>query len=378
MSDRQSPSPEHRKLAVLKVGSAVLAPGGVPSAQAFRTIGASIAAIRDAGWRAVLVSSGAVACGLGRMGLASMPGTIEQRQAAAAAGQPLLITRWADALAGHALEIAQVLLTADDLEHRPRFLNARRTIEVLLDAGVVPVVNENDSVAYDEIQLGDNDRLSALVASAIGADTLLLLSVAPGLEDERGRVLPTIEDLGHARSLVRSESSTTGIGGMRTKLDAVEIATESGIETWILPGTENGVIERSLAGAGAPAGTRFPAGDPSSRARKRWIARAAKVAGSIVIDDGAVNAVVRRGASLLPSGIRDVRGGFEPGSVVDVLDPRGGAVARGLAAYSSEDLQRIAGRRSDEIESILGYIYSDAVIHRDDLVLIRDPGAARD
>jgi glutamate 5-kinase len=283
---------------------------------------------------------------------------------------------YSEQLGVHDLAAAQVLLTTDDFGHRERFLNAKHTLETLLEAGVVPIINENDSVVFDEIKLGDNDRLSALVATAIDADLLVLLSLAPGLMDlATGAVIPVVTDIAQARFFVdASMSSGVGTGGMSTKLDAAAIAVEHGIPTHLTRGPTNETpdpVARVVSGDGG--GTRFEpvgggaggAGGP--RSRKSWIAHATKPRGVIVVDDGAARAVRERGASLLPGGVVRVEGRFEPGAPVDIVDRDGQRVARGLASYSSTDIERIKGVRSDAIAGILGYAYADEVVHRDDL-----------
>ena len=363
---------------VIKVGSAVVAPGGVVDAVSMGRIAEELGGLVRTGTRAVLVSSGAVASGYRALGLPGMPTMIRQKQAAAAIGQPALMRAYSDRLAAHGVTAAQVLLTSDDFGHRERFLNARHTLETLLAAGVLPVVNENDSVVFDEIKLGDNDRLSALVASAIDADLLVLLSVAPGLMDmSTGEVIPRVDDIAAARRFVdASVSSGVGTGGMATKLDAAAIVTGRGIPAHLTRGPTDAVpdpIARVLAGE--PGGTRFEAvggaggGTGGRRSRKSWIAHATRAAGTIVVDDGAARAIRERGASLLPGGVVRVEGRFEAGAAVEIVDAHGVRLARGLASYSGAEITRICGVRSDAIAGILGYAYADEVVHRDDLEL---------
>jgi glutamate 5-kinase len=373
---------------VVKVGSAVLAPGGLADPVAMGRIADELAGLRRAGVGVVLVSSGAVASGFRALGLTGMPRTIRQKQAAAALGQPALMRAWAEGLGVHGVQVAQVLLTTDDFGRRERFLNAKHTIETLMAAGAVPVINENDSVVFDEIKLGDNDRLSALVASAIDADLLVLLSVAPGLMDmATGDVIPRVESIAAARRFVdASASSGVGTGGMATKLDAAAIVTERGIPAHLTRGPTDAMpdpITRVLAGLAG--GTRFEAageaggradgsggggGSGGRRSRKSWIAHATRASGTIEVDDGAAKAIRERGASLLPGGVVRVEGRFEAGAAVEIVDSHGGRIARGLASYSSAEIARIRGVRSDAIAGILGYSYADEVVHRDDLELI--------
>lgn len=358
----------------VKIGSAVIAPGGRLDQAVVNRLAGEIAGLMQRGTRVVVVSSGAVACGLSALGLREMPTRIADRQAAAAAGQPRLMRAWSEAFDGLGLQAAQVLLTADDVEHRVRFVNARRTIETLLNAGVVPIINENDSVAFDEIKLGDNDRLSALTAGLAGATLLVILSKAPGLcrGGPGGAVIPVLESVDAAREHVTSEKTTTGIGGMGTKLDAAAMASRMGIDTIIAPGQTPMVL--SAAAAGLPVGTLVRGARGSgAAARKHWIGHATRVRGTLAIDEGARRAVTERGASLLPKGVLGVTAaepiGFGIGSAVEMTCD-GVPVARGLVSYRSDEIARIIGRRSDEISSVLGYAYCDEVVHRDNLIVL--------
>lgn len=361
---------------VVKVGSAVVAPGGRVDRAAMERIAEELALLVRSGVRAVLVSSGAVASGFRTLGLPGMPRMIRQKQAAAAIGQPALMRAFSELLGEHGVSAAQVLLTTDDFGHRERFLNARHTIDTLLDAGVLPIINENDSVVFDEIKLGDNDRLSALVASAIDADLLVLLSVAPGLVDPAtDAVVPVVTDIADARRLVDArKTSGVGTGGMGTKLDAAAIVNEHGIPAVLTrgPTTETpDPVARVLRGAYT--GTRFePPGPGGVPARKSWIAHATASRGVIVVDDGAARALIERGASLLPGGIVRVDGRFEAGAAVDISNREGRRIARGLVSYGSGEIERIKGARSDAIAGILGYSYADEVVHRDDLRLMAE------
>jgi len=357
---------------VVKVGSALLAPRGHLDHDAVARIAGQVAEISRAHKRrVVVVSSGAVACGLRAMRFRVMPASIADRQAAAAAGQPALIAAWARGLGAHGLDVAQVLLTADDIDFRARFVNAHRTLSALLDAGVVPIVNENDSVAFDEIKLGDNDRLSALVAGLIGAGTLVILSTAPGLcaGGPGGDVIREVDDIDAARAHIAAETSTTGVGGMSTKLDAAASAVAMGVTVVVCSGEEPDAIERALGDDHI--GTRFPAAGPThASARKRWIAHSIRPRGTVVVDAGARTALEDRGASLLPKGIVGVEGeAFAAGTAVDVRT--GDTVfARGLVSYRRDEIERIMGRSASAIGDVLGYTTCDEVIHRDNLVLL--------
>ncbi len=360
---------------VIKVGSALVAPGGLPDPGAVHALAASVADLRSAGHAPVLVSSGAVASGLGLLGYARPPSAIVEKQACAAAGQPRLMRLWGEAFERRGLGVAQLLLVAGDLGHRRRFLNARHTVEALLAHGLVPIVNENDSVAFEEIRFGDNDRLSALTACLVGADALVILSTAGGLWEDGGRgpLIPRVESIAAARAHVSSERSAVGTGGMTTKLDAAEIATRSGIAVWIAPGPPGGDRGAwSIGGilSGAVPATHFPAPAGRAPARDSWLAFAAQPRGSIELDEGAVRAVVERGASVLPIGVVGAAGSFQRGELVELCAPGGRAVARGLVNYPADEVRRIARKKAAEIEAILGYRYQDEVVHRSDMVLL--------
>lgn len=357
---------------VIKIGSGVLSSEGALEAAAIDRLAAQVHAARARGIEVVLVSSGAVACGLSALNLSWPVGTVVDQQAAAAVGQPALVSAWTTALASHGHTAAQVLLSAADLGDRERFLNARRAIERLLAGAVVPIVNENDSVATDELRFGDNDRLSALVADLIDADALVILTKTEGLLDAEGRTVPQIHDLERARALVRTDRSSTGVGGMATKIEAVGIAHRAAVHALIASGTQESVLERILDGQ--TVGTWFEAADRSERARKRWLWSSASLRGTLTIDAGAEKALVQRGASLLPVGVTAVEGEFDAGSVVRLVGPEG-EIGRGLCAYSSSDARLILGKPAAELRGILGSVYSEELVHRDDLVLTK--GSAR-
>jgi glutamate 5-kinase len=366
---RQKSVIDQPRRVVVKVGSAVLADAGGLSLDSVRRLASQIAALRVDGVDVVLVSSGAIASGFRALGLARPPKLIRQKQAAAAIGQQRLMAAYSDAFARHTITVGQVLLTADDFDHRLRFLNARHTLETLLEHGVVPIINENDSVSFAEIKLGDNDRLAALTAAMLRADLLVMLSTATGLWSSRTRnVIPVVDSVDTARRHVRPEKSGVGTGGMFTKLDAAEIVTRLGIPCVVASGSEPNVLPRLLAGASI--GTRFLARPSRVDSRRRWIGFSARSKGSIRIDAGAARAIVERGASLLPSGITGVEGGFDAGSVIDIRADRE-TIARGLSAYSADEIARIKGRKAAEIASVLGYSHCDEVVHRDDLLLAR-------
>lgn len=370
---------------VVKVGSQVIAPGGKLCEEAIDGLCEQVLAVRRRGLDVVLVTSGAVAAGRGQLGLRERPRSIPLKQAAAAAGQIALLRRYAAGIGAGGLEIAQVLLTAEDTSDRRRFVNARNTVLTLLALGVVPIVNENDTVAVEEIKLGDNDRLSALVTNLVDAQLLVLLTDVDGFYEEDPKRQPGARRHGfiaeleerHVRQAGPTASGGIGLGGMVTKLEAARQAALSGASTVIARGGGR-VLERVLDDE--PVGT-WIAARRAIGARKHWIAYSSDPLGLIVVDDGACRALAERGKSLLPSGIVEVKGTFGRGESVRVLAPDGAEIGRGLVTYSADDLRRIAGRHSSDIEDILGYKYFDEAVRRDDFVLtadhhlVRSPGA---
>ncbi|MEQ8769492.1 MAG: glutamate 5-kinase [Phycisphaerales bacterium] len=363
------------KRAVVKVGSAVVAPGGSLDETAIARLVDDASGLHARGISITIVSSGAVAAGFRALGMTSMPRAIRDKQAAAAVGQPALVRRYADLFAQRSIPVAQVLLTGDVLDHRGRFLNARHTLTTLLERGVVPIVNENDSVTHDEIKLGDNDRLSALVAGLVNADALVILSSVDGLYEagDAARRIETCTDTAAARAHVTGDASSTGTGGFATKLDAVDIARAHAVPTVITRGpTDERPAPIAAALAGEPVGTLFPLPEAGSArgARKNWIAHSTAPRGIIHVDAGAARALTQRGASLLPKGITRVEGTFDAGAVVTIVGESGAPIARGLTNYNSADLATLAGKRTDEIEATLGYTYADEAVHRDDMVVL--------
>ncbi len=370
------------KRAVVKVGSNVLAgPGGLRR-ERVRALAGEIAALVDGGRQIVVVTSGAVAGGAARLGQADRTRSrIEWRQAAAAVGQIGLMAAYERAFAAHERQVAQVLLTHADLADRRRYLNARHTLCTLLDLGVVPIVNENDTVAVEELKFGDNDNLSALTASLVEADLLVMLSDVAGLYTRDPRLDPGAEivrvaraDDGAALDAAGPAQSGVGTGGMASKVDAARKAAAAGIPTVVGDGTSEGVLA-AIFDPGTEIGTLFLAnGDPLAR-RKHWIAYTLKPAGVLRVDAGAERALARGGRSLLPSGVVAVEGDFGVGDCVRCLGPEGREFARGLVNYGAPELARITGVHTREIERVLGYKGSDEVIHRDDLVLLTPAGA---
>jgi glutamate 5-kinase len=366
---------------VVKVGSALLVgQDGAADAHWLHAFAADVARLRERGQQVMVVSSGAVALGRRRLALPRRPATMPEKQAAAAAGQSALMRAWEEAFEPHGLVCAQILVTRDDTEVRRRWLNARATVETLLGLGVVPVVNENDTVVTEEIRYGDNDRLAARVAQMIGADVLVLLSDVDGLytADPRrdagaehiariARLTPEIEAMAGGANA----GAGVGTGGMATKLAAARIASAAGCATVITIG------HRPSPLAALDAGERATIIEPSTTpaaAYKAWIAGSLAPAGSLGVDAGAA-AAVRRGKSLLAAGLRQVEGRFDKGDAVVILDEAGGEIARGLVRYDAADAARICGLKSEAIEPALGYT-AGPVVHADDLALAgaREPG----
>jgi len=364
---------------VVKVGSAVLSDRqGLISGVIDGIAVEAETAIRS-GRELVVVTSGAVAAGRARLS-ALGDSTIASRQAAAAAGQIELMREWARGFADHGRAVAQLLLTHQDLAERRRRANANQTIAALLGAGVVPIVNENDTVAVEEIRLGDNDVLSSLVATLVQAQLLIILSDVPGVltGDPRkrpdARLVPLITDPeAGMKGLVAESAGPLGSGGMATKLKAAREAARAGIPTVIAPGREPGVLGAVLDPARECGTLIVPAGE-RLRSRKHWIAFALRPAGVLGVDRGAAEALRSKGRSLLPSGVRRVEGDFSGGDCVSLIDPDGIEFGRGLVNYPAGDVLKVMGRRSAEISGVLGYKVADEIIHRDNFVLLKDIG----
>ncbi|WP_454051510.1 glutamate 5-kinase [Cellulomonas sp. Marseille-Q8402] len=371
LSDRRL-LPEVRRV-VVKVGSSSLTDDtGKLDPARLRALVDVLAARVTGGHQVVLVSSGAIATGMDPLGLAKRPRDLATQQAAASVGQGLLVAHYTRAFADHGLRVGQVLLTADDTMRRTQYRNAQRALDRLLDLGVVPIVNENDTVATDEIRFGDNDRLAALVSHLVHADAMALLTDVDGLytgppSREGSRRIAEVRGPRDLEGIdVTARGSGVGTGGMVTKLESVAIATASGI-----PVVLTSAAQVAPALEGEDVGTWFAATGKRASTRLMWLAYAARTHGRLVLDDGAVLAVVERGKSLLPAGVTAVEGEFEAGDPVEIVGTDGVVVARGLVAYSSQEAPELLGRSTDELRTSLGEGYDRELVHRDDLVLVR-------
>jgi glutamate 5-kinase len=356
---------------VVKIGSSSLttAEGGIDDARIDALVDA-LAAARNGGFELVLVSSGAIAAGLSPLGLRTRPRDLARQQAAASVGQGLLVHRYTNAFASYGIRVGQVLLTLDDVTRRGHYRNAYRTFAKLLELGVLPIVNENDTVATTEIRFGDNDRLAALVAHLVHADALILLSDVDGVYDNdpsRGaaRRLLVVRDETDLAGVKVGSGSSLGSGGMTTKLEAARIATGAGIPAVVAHADEVGTVL-----SGGPAGTWFAPTGKRRSTRLLWLAHATEPKGELVLDAGAVRAVTTRGTSLLPAGVTDVRGSFSAGEPVDLVSEDGIAVARGLVNYDAGEVPQLLGRSTRDLVAELGDGYERELVHRDDLVLL--------
>jgi len=368
---------------VVKIGSSLLTdPRDGLARGVIERLGTEVAALLDAGKRVLLVSSGAVVEGIARLGLSRRPETMHELQAAAAVGQMGLIEAWEQAFSRADRHTALVLLTHDDLADRQRYLNARATLATLLDVGVVPVINENDSVATDEIRFGDNDTLAALVTNLLQAELLVVLTDIDGLlsVDPRrggdgsaaGELISCAAASDTRLDAMVGDSGAFGRGGMITKLQAARLAARSGANTVLAGGRTEGALQSILAGESV--GTLLTADLSPLDARKRWIAGQLKAAGELRVDAGAARALVSKGVSLLPVGVTAVSGEFSRGDLVRCLDADGQLLAQGLSNYSSKDTQQLLGVDSREISARLGFCHEPELIHRDNLVVLVDAG----
>lgn len=384
---RQLPRPAEARprfprpsLAVIKVGSNSLrSENGRLDRDQIRVLADAVVDARQHGTQVVLVSSGAVAAGLGLLGLRERPNDMATLQSAASVGQGELVHAYQQHLARHGLACGQVLLTQDDFVRRTRYLNARSTFRRLLELGAVPVVNENDVVATEELAYGDNDHLAALVASMLEAQLLLLLSDVAGLYDAdprtsaEARLIEAVDDPASVDpTSVGGVGSYVGSGGMRSKVEAARVAVLSGCHAVIADARRPAVVDDVLSGAHV--GTWFVSQPRRLEARRLWIGLALNPHGRVVVDAGAEHALTRGGTSLLAVGVTGVEGRFGAGDPVEVVNPRGEVIARGLVNYATEDLRRIAGRSTGDAVAAFGSTYAREVIHRDDLMLLASPG----
>ena len=361
---------------VVKVGTSILASveKGLHH-DVFSNLAREISALKRQGFEIILVSSGAIAAGMEKLGYKSRPMSITQKQATAAVGQTRLMNIYENLFSRCHQMVAQVLLTRDDLGHRQRFLNARNTLLTLLELGIIPIINENDTVVVDEIKFGDNDNLAALITNLIEADLLIILTDIDGLCDgdpryhPHARCIPLVEDIdAEMEGMIGDTHGEWNVGGMVSKVQAARKASRFGIPTVIACGTKREIIHQILKGK--EVGTLIlPKMEPLS-SRKHWIAFNLNPKGDVVVDDGAKKAIIQKGKSLLPSGVLKVKGAFGRGDSVSCLGPRGKEFARGLVNYGVLELEKIKGLHSNQIAKVLGYKYSDEVIHRDDLVLL--------
>jgi glutamate 5-kinase len=364
------------KRLVVKIGSNILADDieGLDT-ERISSIARSVSDLHNRGYDVVVVSSGAVAAGMMKLGLKVKPRDIKLKQAAAAIGQSSLMWAYERSFAAFGKKVAQVLLTRNDFSDRRRYINSKNTLLTLLAYRIIPIINENDTVATDEIRFGDNDNLASLVASIVEAERLIILSDVDGLytEDPRRSTEAKLIDYADEISpelekMAGGSGSIIGTGGMYSKILAAKRAVNNGIIVHIISGRKDGLLVSLMEGG--KYGTTFTPNKEKLTSRKGWIAYGSRSKGNIFIDDGAVKALIEGGKSLLPSGILRVEGNFETGDAVYCLDSKGNRIAKGLTNYDSYEILRIMGRKTSEIESILGYKYSDEAIHRDNLVLL--------
>jgi len=372
---------EDRKRIVVKVGTSVLTDGTRRlSPPCMVDLARQCAELQNQGHELILCTSGAIAAGQDRLGHPDLPSTVATKQMLAAVGQGRLMGMWERFFEIYGLNVGQILLTHSDVASRDRFLNAQDTLQTLIEHKIVPVINENDAVATEEIKIGDNDNLSALVAVLSGADLLILLTDQPGLftadprEDPEAELITEVRVIDeHLRALAGGSRSGLGVGGMATKLEAAATARRAGTEVIIAQGSVPDVLVRLVNGA--ELGTRFPALDTPPENRKRWVLAGVVSSGHIVVDHGAARALRSEGRSLLPAGIVAVEGVFERGDTVSIVEQDGkdgfnGEIARGVVRYPGEDLARIMGHHSDAIVAVLGYTYGAVAVHRNDLILL--------
>ncbi len=363
---------------LVKVGSAVLTGEEGLNLHVIEQLACDIAALRERGCQVVLVSSGAIASGKHRMGIEGKLKSIPQKQAAAAVGQGRLMRVYSNAFGKHGLFVGQVLLTMSDITDRKRFLNIRNTLFTLLEWGVITIINENDTVAVDEIKFGDNDHLAAMVANIVEAHLVINLTSTEGLYDRnptdtrKAKLIPLVAEITPEIEAAATEDATpVGMGGMKSKVLAAKKVTASGIPYIIAPGRRAGVLQEILDGK--ETGTLFLPSAEHLNSRKYWIAFTLRSRGRLLIDDGAKEALVRDGKSLLPSGVTQVEGDFVLGDPVTCVDSAGNAIAKGLVNYGADEIRKIMGLKTAKIEQVLGYKDYDEVIHRDNLAVTVQP-----
>ena len=366
------------KRIVVKVGTSTITyANGKRNFSQIDRLARELSDLQNQGKEMILVSSGAVAVGVDRLGLSAKPSTIPGKQACAAVGQGVLMHTYEKLFADYGQIVAQVLITRTEAIDRHRYTNCRNTFMTLLQQGVIPIVNENDVVALDELKIGDNDNMSALVAGIVDADLVIILSDIDGLytanpvTHPEATLVHTVQEITpEIEASAGGVGSSRGTGGMATKIQAAKAATNSGIQLVIASGTEKNAIPRILQGE--EIGTLFVSRENRLQFRKRWLAFGAKIQGSIVVDDGCAKAIRKAGGcSILPAGIYQVVGDFQSGSTISVIDKEGHELARGLVHYTAAELEKIKGCKSSDIEGILGHKNYDEVIHRDDLVILQ-------
>ena len=361
---------------VIKLGTSVLTRGASSLNRPHMVeLARQCAMLQQQGKDILICTSGAIAAGRERLDFPDLPDTVTTKQMLAAVGQSRLMLMWERFFEIYGIHVGQILLTRADTEHRRRFLNAQDTIRALLAQRIVPIINENDAVATEEIKVGDNDNLSALAAILAEADLLLLLTDQPGLFTADPHIQPDAQIIPEVRTidetlrrLAGDSVSGLGVGGMGTKLHAADVARRAGADVIIAAGHAPDVILRAVSGDAV--GTRFPALETPLESRKRWIFAGPKPTGRVIVDEGAADALRRNGRSLLPAGVTDVKGQFERGDSISILGPSGGELARGIARYASADLSQIRGCHSDDIAGRLGYDYGPVAVHRNDMILL--------
>lgn len=364
------------KRVVVKIGSNILADEkeGLDTRR-ISSIASDISELQDMGYAVVLVSSGAVAAGMRKLGLKEKPKDVQLKQAAAAVGQSSLMWAYEKGFGEHGKKVAQILLTRDDFSDRERYINSKNTLFTLLQYGIVPIINENDTVATDEIKFGDNDHLASLVAGLVEAERLIILSDVDGLysadpkKSQKAALIKTVEEITSAiEASAGGAGSAVGTGGMYSKILAAKKAVNNGITVNIISGKKSGLIVSLLKGNSH--GTEFRAKKERLSSRQGWIVYGSRAKGTLHLDSGAVKALLHGGKSLLPSGVVSLDGKFETGDAVYCVDSDEKRIAKGITNYSSAEVNKIKGKKTSEIEKILGYRYSDEVIHRDNLVVL--------